>query len=289
MKIIHAEKHHFPALENFLKPHEEKCMFLASNVRQKSDKIWVITEDSKDMSNQLSTKNIAGVLYIDNSVFHCIPEPEKLDKEKMQPLLGAVFAKHKIKCINGEKSGTEFLTELIKADIGEPYQINHYSLMTCQSPAQSTEPLFNDDTIIRCTENDIDNLYDLQKGYLTEEVVPHCKPHCKKVTDAEVKIILRKILKTQFCLALISDGTAVAKANTNAIGWNCIQIGGVYTSPLFRRNGYAAKLIAKICQRAAKAGKKSVLFVRDINVSAFKLYESLNFKKSGFYEIAYFN
>lgn len=288
MKIIHAEKHHFPALENFLKPHEEKCMFLASNVRQKSDKIRIITDNLSD-EREFSSTQIIGVLYIESSIFHCIPNFENLDRKELRLLLGDAVGRCKIKCVSGEKSGTEFLIELLKENIGEPYQINNYSLMTCQSPAQSTEPLFNDDTIIRCTENDIDNLYDLQKGYLTEEVVPHCKPHCKKVTDAEVKIILRKILKTQFCLALISDGTAVAKANTNAIGWNCIQIGGVYTSPLFRRNGYAAKLIAKICQRAAKAGKKSVLFVRDINVSAFKLYESLNFKKSGFYEIAYFN
>lgn len=288
MKIIHAEKHHFPALENFLKPHEEKCMFLASNVRQKSDKIRIITDNLSD-GREFSSTQIIGVLYIENSIFHCIPNFENLDRKELRLLLGDAVGRCKIKCVSGEKSGTEFLIELLKENIGEPYQINHYNLMTCQSVNLPSEALYNDDIIIRCTENDVDNLYDLQKGYLTEEVVPHCKPHCKKVTDAEVKIILRKILKTQFCLALISDGTAVAKANTNAIGWNCIQIGGVYTSPLFRRNGYAAKLIAKICQRAAKTGKKSVLFVRDINVSAFKLYESLNFKKSGFYEIAYFN
>ena len=144
--------------------------------------------------------------------------------------------------------------------------------------------LFNGDQIIRCTENDMEILAPLQKEYMKEEVAfPG-----RQITDAEVSMMLRQILKNQLCFALVSDGELVAKANTNAIGFGCIQIGGVFTHPLFRRNGYAAALILELCRRTIKTNRLPVLFVKEKNMPAFTLYQKLGFTECGHYQIVYY-
>ena len=84
------------------------------------------------------------------------------------------------------------------------------------------------------------------------------------------------------------DGDIVAKANTNAIGINCVQIGGVYTHPLYRRNGYAGALVQALCNRAVQARRKPVLFVKEKNTPAFNLYQKLGFEECGRYTIVYY-
>ena len=310
MKIIQANSKLFPLIEQFIKPYEEKCIFLASQVRRHSDKIWLITESSQ--SRGCEKADILGVLYIDSSVFHYIPEPEKIDpavieaallrepqesqttaKSQQTPAQGQQIpaslphtAPHRpIHCISGERQGTEYLVNLLKKSGKEPYQVNHYKIMTCEKAVNPPEELQNDDAIIRCTENDMEVLFPIQKKYLSEEVAPFGK----KVTDAEVSIGLRQTLKNQLCLALITNDEIAAKANTNAIGLDWIQLGGVYTHPLYRRNGYAWHLVAALCRRAEKAQKKSALFVKDINVPAMELYKKCGFKEGPLYEIAYFD
>ena len=119
---------------------------------------------------------------------------------------------------------------------------------------------------------------------MKEEVAVPGRP----LTDAEVDISLRQILKNQLCFALTFDGDIVAKANTNAIGINCVQIGGVYTHPLYRRNGYAGALVQALCNRALRSGKHPVLFVKEKNTPAFNLYQKLGFEECGRYSIAYY-
>ena len=148
----------------------------------------------------------------------------------------------------------------------------------------STTGLSGGEEIIRCTEHDMEILHPLQKDYMKEEVaVPG-----RALTDAEVDISLRQILKNQLCFALTVDGDIVAKANTNAIGINKVQIGGVYTHPLYRRNGYAGALVQALCNRALRAHKTPVLFVKEKNMPAFNLYRKLGFEECGHYAIAYY-
>jgi predicted GNAT family acetyltransferase len=130
----------------------------------------------------------------------------------------------------------------------------------------------------------METLHPLQKDYMKEEVAVPGRP----ITDAEVAIALRQILKNQLCFALTVDGDIVAKANTNAIGINKVQIGGVYTHPLYRRNGYAAALVAALSNRAIRSGKEPVLFVKEKNMPAFSLYQKIGFAECGRYAIAYY-
>lgn len=278
--FIPVDKQYISLAKTFIEPYEETCVFLSSYLRRGSKHLYLISK--KD--NPQKTGDLHGVIYIESSVFHCIPHVDKINFLEFQRGLSPLFQEIKIKCISGEAKGTDYIINLLKDKFGEPYQTNHYNLMTASVVQNPPEDLCNDDQIIRCTENDMEELLPIQKKYMNEEVAPFGK----KASDAEVAMGLRQILKNQLCLALYSDDEIVAKANTNAIGVNWIQLGGIYTHPLYRRNGYAWQLISAILRRTSKAGKKAALFVKDINVPAMELYKKLGFTNSGLYTIGYY-
>lgn len=315
LQIIPVDNNTFPLAEKFIKPYEERCIFLASYIRRKDPNIYFLTKNNTQSTvaerqrtvakrsatvlqrsaavnqrsaavNSVSFNDIIGVLYIDKTIFHCIPDPSQIDKASLTNRLCSLLASkgHQIKCISGEAQTTRLIVQCLVDTTGEPYQTNHYNLMTVENVVSPLEELCNGDEILRCSENDLEELFPIQKMYMNEEVATYGR----KVSDAEVTIGLRQILKNQLCLALQSDGEIVAKANTNAIGINWIQLGGIYTHPLYRRNGYAWQLISAICRRTSKAGKKTALFVKDINVPAMELYKKLGFTNSGQYEICYY-
>ena len=265
----------FSLAEQFVIPHEETCVSLSSLVRRKSDKLVFISDPSTPLREHSS---ILGILNLDSTIYHCIPAPDLLDADFLKAELPYLMKKP-VRCISGEKNATDFLIKIFP----DPAQTYDYKMMNL--PRSPTSPeLSGGEEIFRCTEHDMEALHQLQKDYMKEEVYVPGRP----ITDAEVDISLRQILKNQLCFALTVDGDIVAKANTNAIGINCVQIGGVYTHPLFRRNGYAGALVQALCNRALRSGKRPVLFVKEKNTPAFNLYQKLGFEECGRYTIAYY-
>ena len=282
----------FSLAEQFVIPHEETCASLASLVRRKSDKlVFISSSDEPVVSIRPSdySTTVLGILNLDSTIYHCIPDPALLDADFLKNELPYLMKKP-VRCISGEKNATDFLIRIFS----NPAQVYDYKMMRWLSDKSqvvsirpsdySTTSLSGGEEIIRCTEHDMEALHQLQKDYMKEEVYVPGRP----ITDAEVDISLRQILKNQLCFALTVDGDIVTKANTNAIGINCVQIGGVYTHPLYRRNGYAGALVQALCNRALRSGKQPVLFVKEKNTPAFNLYQKLGFKECGRYTIAYY-
>lgn len=301
MKLIPVETpQDFLAAQQFIAPYEETCVSLASLVRRKSDKlVFLVSSDETVVewprSGCIETTGLLGIINLDSTLYHCIPDPSQLEADFLKAQL-PYFLKKPVRCISGEKNATDFLIKIFP----DPAQTYDYKMMRFLVPStplrdhedtpvaersRSTEPeLSGGEEIIRCTEHDMEALHQLQKDYMKEEVYVPGRP----ITDAEVDISLRQILKNQLCFALTVDGDIVAKANTNAIGINCVQIGGVYTHPLYRRNGYAGALVQALCNRAFRSGKQPVLFVKEKNTPAFSLYQKLGFAECGRYTIAYY-
>ena len=282
----------FSLAEQFVIPLEETSASLASLVRRKSDKlVFISSSDEPVVSIRPSdySTTVLGILNLDSTIYHCIPDPALLDADFLKNELPYLMKKP-VRCISGEKKATDFLIRIFS----NPAQVYDYKMMRWLSDKSqvvsirpsdySTTCLSGGEEIIRCTEHDMEILHPLQKDYMKEEVAVPGRP----LTDAEVDISLRQILKNQLCFALTFDGDIVAKANTNAIGINCIQIGGVYTHPLYRRNGYAGALVQALCSRAIRAHKQPVLFVKEKNTPAFNLYRKLGFEECGRYTIAYY-
>lgn len=272
-KLIPVEKaEDFLLARQFILSHETCSASLASLVRRKSDKIIFLKNE----------KGITGLLSLDSTVYHCIPDLSLVDAKVLKNEL-PYLQKKPVRCVSGEAVATDFLLEIF----GQPLIKYPYKMMKYPLPSQKKiclPELSGGEEIIRASEHDMEVLHSLQKDYMKDEVaVPG-----RSITDAEVSLTLRQILKNQLCFVLFCDGEAVAKANTNAIGINCIQIGGVYTHPLYRRNGYAGAIVMTLCKRAWQAGKTPVLFVKEKNKPAFNLYQKLGFEECGRYEIAYY-
>lgn len=297
----------FLLAQQFVIPHEETCASLASLVRKKSDKLVfivnsdeaIVSTDSTTINAVITTDSILGIINLDSTIYHCIPNPDLLDADFLKRELPYLMKKQ-VRCISGEKGGTQFLIDVFKQGnfdkLNHPEIVYDYKMMRWNGPTSqmvstgsttvntASTRLSGGEEIIRCTEHDMEILHPLQKDYMKDEVaVPG-----RQISDAEVDITLRNLLKNQLCFALTFDGDIVAKANTNAIGINCVQIGGVYTSPLYRRNGYAGALVQALCNRSLRAHKHPVLFVKEKNMPAFSLYRKLGFEECGHYAIAYY-
>lgn len=187
----------------------------------------------------------------------------------------------------GEESSAKFILSFIQ-NSNTPKHINNYDVMTLTStPLPPPEKLSDDDQILCCTINDFTSLFNLQKNYLIKEVaLPN-----QKINDNECTLMLSDILKNHLVMAMSSglgDNEYVSKVNTNAISYNWIQLGGIFTHPLYRHNYYAWHLINTICTRIQKSGKSVCLFVKDRNNPAISLYKKIGFKKVEKLNIIYF-
>ena len=304
MQIISVNERTFSLAQSYLLPIEQKCVFLSQLVRKHSPDIYIILDknpdnlNNSDKSSQLiNLQNVLGVFYLNNSLFHCFKDTSTVNIADFTPLFYEILTQNQasIKNISGEKDGTDFFLEVIRNLSENPdstftkkfnvKQINDYKLMVLpHQQFQNSQKLYNDDFIMRCTENDMENLFEIERNYLQDEVAVRGQ----KVSDAEVSMRLRQILKNQLYFALISDDRIVSKAYTNAIGKNWIQIGGVYTLFQFRQNGYAALTVSTLCKRILQAHKKISLFVKIKNFPAQQLYQKIGFTFHSDYKIVYF-
>ena len=278
----------FARAERFVKEHEKICVSLAALVRKKSESLVFVLDDFAG-TKEIGCENprILGLMNLDYTIYHCFPEPSAVNIDALsQSFRSSCALKKPVHCISGEKDGTEILENTLEKLNGQKSAQKYlYKMMEiCSEPHTSGSLTPSEAEIFRCTENDMEHLTPLQKEYMKEELaVPG-----RKITDAEVCIMLRRILKNQLCLAMLCNGMPMAKANTNAIGFRCVQIGGVYTHPLYRRNGYAESLVTALCNRAIRAGKTPVLFVKEKNIPAISLYRKIGFAECGCYEIVYY-
>lgn len=304
MQIISVNERTFSLAQSYLLPIEQKCVFLSQLVRKHSPDIYIILDNNHDNLNNsdkssqlINLQNVLGVFYLNKSLFHCFKDTSKVNIADFTPLFYQILTQNQasIKNISGEKDGTDFFLEVIRNLSENPdstftkkfnvKQINDYKLMVLpHQQFQDSQKLYNDDFIMRCTENDMENLFEIERNYLQDEVAVRGQ----KVSDAEVSMRLRQILKNQLYFALISDDRIVSKAYTNAIGKNWIQIGGVYTLFQFRQNGYAALTVSTLCKRILQAHKNISLFVKTKNLPAQQLYQKIGFTFHSDYKIVYF-
>ena len=200
----------------------------------------------------------------------------------------------RISCVNGSEGGAKLILAALKdARINlAPSQVNEYSLfrLTAAEFSHIKEPLLqNGAQIFRCRSDMdaalFDTLFDLQKCYEIEEVLPEHDVFSEDICRLHLKFVLR----TQYVAAvLLPDGTLAAKAGTNALGFHSAQIGGVYVKPEFRRRGYAFGALSRVLKNVFAVKNTAVLFVKNTNVPALSLYSALGFKKLNGYIIAYF-
>ena len=78
--------------------------------------------------------------------------------------------------------------------------------------------------------------------------------------------------------AVVKNGRAIAMASIVASTPYVSVIGNVYTLKDYRGMGYGKAVTSRALAEALKCSKRVIVWVREDNVSAIKLYESLGFK-----------
>lgn len=309
MKIFPAQENDFELIQEFVLENERFCLDLSSRLKKGRKNFFILTHKE----NCICKDDILAVFFVDKNLFFCFPlfyddaspdwsNCEASDRnevrtpkvtelrkagleDEIRSVLKSFLIERKIAFLSGERGGCEFLAEILRECGQLEIHRNFYNLMVLQNkPQKCDDELCPDDEIRRCTILDDDGLLDLQKNYLQEEVALPAQ----KIGEKDAAIFLRDILQNQLVFALFCDDEPVAKANTRAIGFKWIQIGGIYTLPLFRKNGFAHHLIYVLCERIQRANKIPSLFVNKKNLAAQNLYKKIGFKNYGEFENIYF-
>jgi uncharacterized protein len=136
----------------------------------------------------------------------------------------------------------------------------------------------------RADPTDAEALFPLQKGYELEEVV--ISPN--HFSEAQCMRLLRNALRDEMVFVAELEGVPVAKAATNARGFNVDQIGGVYTVPEQRGKGFGKIVVEALLRSVFKEKNAACLFVKKRNRPALALYERLGFVPVTDYVISYY-
>ena len=288
----------------FVKKYEAICVQLSSVISKKSQSVYVAFE------NDIAEKEIWGVLSLSKTVLHCLPHaglpqsaaaPHIENRATSRELsfvrdLADFYRTEKLplpSCVNGQERGSELILQALDLLSLKPGVVNRYDLLRLdvKSYLHLEPPLLPPNHgLVRCKsdlpEPLLQSLIHLQKQYEIEEVLPPCYSFNEDASRLKLKASLRK----QYVLALDDgNGNLVSKAQTNAIGLKCAQIGGVYTLPEKRHNSFSYITVFTLCKKILNAKKLPVLYVKKENEAAKNLYKKLKFIKLGDYTIAYFS
>ncbi len=257
----------------YLLQKEFTCISLLSHVLnfKESDNLYYIHNNTLPVS----ANNITGVILITNYgvILHSI---KKATKQLLFPYFrGNLFS----------FAGTSYGTNVIQSTLAkDPKTIFNYDLLTYNytNPRSNIKPLPRNYKIEKCSLNDLDKLYFLQYNYQIEEVLPKGKI----LTEKQCTSLLYERLRNHLVYGIKDENNNfVAIAGTNAIGYNYVQLGGIYTNSNHRKKGLAQNLVKHL---VLNCNKKVALFVKKDNISAQKAYKNAGFEPTNIdYHICY--
>ena len=171
----------------------------------------------------------------------------------------------------------------------EPAASLDYALMTLGETAFRRHRVPGPDAlkglrIRRADARDLNSLFPLQKSYELEEVVVFPE----RFSEQSCRLHLRQTLRQQLVVVAELSGTAIAKAGTNARGFQVDQIGGVFTEERYRGSGIGALVMTALLERIFRTKRMVSLFVKTTNLPAMALYRKLGFQSLDGYRIAYY-
>ena len=105
------------------------------------------------------------------------------------------------------------------------------------------------------------------------------------LSEAQLEESFRQAINDKKHWGYFIDDSMVSTCTINAHFQDISQVGGVYTSPLYRSQGIAKKLVShQLCDLYNERQiKRSALFTNKENITAQKVYEKLGFVKAGLY------
>jgi predicted GNAT family acetyltransferase len=182
--------------------------------------------------------------------------------------------------------GTEERVQLLKKqlNLNQGKQINYNLMVKEFNYLKPLKPDIKDLQIKKATPDDSASLLGLELEYQKEEVFLDIS----NINTTQIYHNLRNTLYTQEIYYACRGIIPIAKAGTNAIGHKWNQIGGVFTEKKDRGQGLSTWLMNYLLEQIEKDGKKTVLFVKENNSAAEKVYNKLGFIIKKKFNIIYF-
>ena len=226
-------------------------------------------------------------------VLTCIPQnlPEPVFQQAI-PLIASQFQRRKVYCVSGWSRGAQLMAAALELHLAgdlelsgrQPVERRHYLFM-CYDRRRCRQELIPQYQVVRCQEEQLEQLYPLQSVYDTVEVLPKNQPFKEQLCRSN---LLRSLRLGNVVAIPAKNEVFMAKATVSAVSWRFILIGGVYTAETYRRKGAAARLVQWLGEEAEQSQRQAVLFVREKNLAARHAYENAGYFFSGNYEILYY-
>ena len=182
--------------------------------------------------------------------------------------------------------GTEERVELLRPFLSREKEVPvRYKLMIKEKTAlPSLSPPTSGYSIHKAGPDDSASLLGLELDYQREEVFLDDS----QIDSSRIYHNLRGTLNEQIVYYALHNSLPVAKAGTNARGYNWNQIGGVFTEKSLRNKGISSWLVSHLLESFQKENKKAVLFVKENNLAAEKVYNKLGFEQTNNFSIIYY-
>jgi predicted GNAT family acetyltransferase len=242
-----------------------------------SDQIWGLRDPGGALNALLlhSRRSLFPVLCNSNTT-----------ETKGPGFIGRILRKSRIHAIQGLHDDVLALEGIMTGLGARSADRIDYDLMALDhQPATETLRAGPQGLIIRQpSSRDLEAILPLQEAYELEEVLPQGAvfnaPACR--------LNLEHIINGEQVLVAEMGGRIIAKANTSAVSFTRVQIGGVFVHPDYRGRGIARQVCAELTQTLIAAGWGVSLFVKKRNQSAQAVYRSIGFRPIADYRIVYY-
>ncbi len=268
-----------PALKDFLLQEEWRCVPFTSRLRQDDRKPFSRRPDKRIFINRDRDKVSGALMVTARGLFiPVLAEREQTlfsNLKKMSPSLYSIM-------------GTlpDVQAVAVCFPIHPEVTVDYFLMTLSRDDYRAPCPVYTPGLEIHeASLKDANRLFPLQAAYEIEEVIISPDHFHKKASF----ITFKRALQRELITVADMEGRAVAKAGTNAQGFNTAQIGGVYTVEEKRNKGIAFLAMSGLLERIFKEKEMASLFVKKNNPAAISLYRKLGFTLRESYRICYYN
>jgi predicted GNAT family acetyltransferase len=286
-----AEATDLGLLENFLLKHEIECVTFSAWLKEKIISASHLQNDlpifiNKNKNHIIGADSIQEAVLITEYGMIC-PIMKKREENQIHGLLSLSHFLYQtgsaLSSIMGLTSNVEVIEKLL-VNCVEKSKVDYYLMvLNKKNFHDQTISLPKDIIIRRARLGEAASLFNIQKQYELEEVC--LNPYL--FDDNACLAMLKNSLRKELVFIALEDGRPLAKAGTNARGYNVYQIGGVFTTREYRRKGISYNLMMELLKYIFKLNKIACLFVKKANIPAIMLYKKLGFKTVANFRITY--
>lgn len=268
-----------PALKDFLLREEWRCVPFTSRFRQNNGMLFSRRSDKRIFINRDGQAVIGALIVTTRGLFiPVLAEGEQTLFSNLKKMSSSLYS------IMGTLPDVQAVAAYFP--IHPEVTVDYFLMTLSRGNYQALCPVYTPGLEIReAALKDAERLFPLQAGYEIEEVIINPDHFHKKASF----IVFKQALQKELITVAELNGTAVAKAGTNAQGFNTAQIGGVYTLKEERNKGIAFLVMSDLLERIFREKEMASLFVKKNNPAAISLYRKLGFTLRESYRICYYS